>query len=579
MDRELRESVNFSEGDLFCKRLLLYSLFMSDSIYSIITNGIENSIELPQTTKLLNKLLHLRIIQPLSRSFTVDEFIVDRQKLYKYDKERYPFYYNDVIDFYYPNDFILVSGSTTEYIRRNLHESHRIQEKLPDLDNTARMLDYIVTKRLYHFDQTGLTINSFNTIFQELEKGGVSNNQKNILKQRMNRELISIYNRRYLDFSKANIIKNIPQLRVFDAMDIDSNYDYEIYDTILNPLFMRNSLDKIEEFLIEWKEQREFLSQIDFLYGIVTGLIEKYTKNNRNESYQITINRIVSLLKRKINDINFDRICLSRTDGFYLYLSTLQKKLCLPQQDGTFFIAQKGEKMRKVLLPVANNTEFEMVIHVAQTFGLDLQREVNGVNTYYKFKTRCCYGYIVKCEAGSIGAGSSALTLADAISHLEIDTIIFGGIAFGNYKKANDSLKTCDILVSRQLWSYEPGKESEVFIPRGDKVTATPWLLDRFQNSKLEWKDSDVHFGLIASGEKLVNAVEFSKRIMDVEPELIGGEMEGAGMLSVAQRYSISWILVKAISDWGLGKSDEFQKKAAENAFRYIFLTITDFLA
>ena len=63
---------------------------------------------------------------------------------------------------------------------------------------------------------------------------------------------------------------------------------------------------------------------------------------------------------------------------------------------------------------------------------------------------------------------------------------------------------------------------------------------------------------------------------MDSEPELIGGEMEGAGLIAVAERYKKDWILVKAISDWGVDKKDEGQEQASNLAFEYVFRTIKE---
>ena len=64
---------------------------------------------------------------------------------------------------------------------------------------------------------------------------------------------------------------------------------------------------------------------------------------------------------------------------------------------------------------------------------------------------------------------------------------------------------------------------------------------------------------------------------MNQEPELIGGEMEGVGLISVAERYKKDWILVKGISDWGVGKTDTDQVFVARKTFRYVFQTIRDY--
>src|ERR1051326_6899815 len=73
------------------------------------------------------------------------------------------------------------------------------------------------------------------------------------------------------------------------------------------------------------------------------------------------------------------------------------------------------------------------------------------------------------------------------------------------------------------------------------------------------------------SGNKLVNHINFRNRLLGMEPEAIGGEMEGTGIYSAAYRNNVDWIVVKAICDWADGqKNNTHQQLAAENAARFI---------
>jgi nucleoside phosphorylase len=40
-------------------------------------------------------------------------------------------------------------------------------------------------------------------------------------------------------------------------------------------------------------------------------------------------------------------------------------------------------------------------------------------------------------------------------------------------------------------------------------------------------------------------------------------------------KRKIDWIVVKGIADWGINKSDEFQREAALNAVRFTFHVIS----
>ncbi len=115
-------------------------------------------------------------------------------------------------------------------------------------------------------------------------------------------------------------------------------------------------------------------------------------------------------------------------------------------------------------------------------------------------------------------------------------------------------------------------------INRDLKPSATPELIRLFQSCELNWSpgtpETDrptIDYGLMMSGEKLVNDPEFVAELLDREPEALGGEMEAAGLYAGALDFSVRWILVKSICDWGMGKGDKYQKLAAQNSMDFVF--------
>jgi nucleoside phosphorylase len=83
-----------------------------------------------------------------------------------------------------------------------------------------------------------------------------------------------------------------------------------------------------------------------------------------------------------------------------------------------------------------------------------------------------------------------------------------------------------------------------------------------------------VHFGIIASGEKLVDSSDFIKTLKNQKAQLIGGEMEGSGISAVCQRKKHDWIMFKSICDWGENKTKEFQAESAKRAAIYCIRVI-----
>src|SRR2546425_486872 len=182
--------------------------------------------------------------------------------------------------------------------------------------------------------------------------------------------------------------------------------------------------------------------------------------------------------------------------------------------------------------------------------------------------------FLVQSEMGAGGPAGATLVVHEGIKALSPSAVIMVGIAFGLIPEKQ---RLGDILVSRQLAGYELQKSeqgprgAEIIRPRGDRVQSSPRLLSRLRASIFDWQEPKVHFGLVLSGDKLVNYKNFRNKLLGIEPEAIGGEMEGTGVYAAAYRNKVDWILVKAICDWADGRKDDaYQKLAAENAARFI---------
>src|SRR2546421_7847848 len=182
--------------------------------------------------------------------------------------------------------------------------------------------------------------------------------------------------------------------------------------------------------------------------------------------------------------------------------------------------------------------------------------------------------FLVQSEMGAGGPAGASLVVYEGIKALSPSAVIMVGIAFG---LDPEEQRLGDILVARQLVGYELQKieqgpdGAEIIRPRGDRVQASPRLLSRLRASVFDWQGPKLYFGLMLSGDKLVKHKNFRNKLLGIEPEAIGGEMEGTGVYSAAYRNKVDWILVKAICDWADGRKDDaYQQQAAENAARFI---------
>lgn len=187
--------------------------------------------------------------------------------------------------------------------------------------------------------------------------------------------------------------------------------------------------------------------------------------------------------------------------------------------------------------------------------------------------------FMVQSEMGAGGPGAAQQTVQKGIAALSPAAVIMVGIAFGIDAEKHS---IGDILVSDRLMFYDSqrvgtDKKGKLkLIPRGARPDVPALLFNRFQSADLSWDPAraKVTFGLILSGEKLVDNVDFRRQLRELEPEALGGEMEGEGLYTACQDRKVDWILVKAISDWADGHKDqnraEHQQLAARNAASFV---------
>ncbi|MBI3244859.1 MAG: tetratricopeptide repeat protein [Chloroflexi bacterium] len=231
-----------------------------------------------------------------------------------------------------------------------------------------------------------------------------------------------------------------------------------------------------------------------------------------------------------------------------------------------------------VLLVTATNVETRAVFQAfREATGRDPQPQALGDKTYHDLgvvnDTRVS---LVQSEMGAASLGATLQTVQKGLEALKPGAVVMVGIAFGVNEAKQ---KMGDILVAKQLTLYEPGRVGATeTLPRGTRADCSPRLLDRCRSAELYWDGPAVRFGLILSGEKLVDNLEFRQALLKHEPEAIGGEMEGAGLYVACQDARVDWILVKAICDWGDGhKADDKAKRQAEaarNAAQFVLHTL-----
>lgn len=188
----------------------------------------------------------------------------------------------------------------------------------------------------------------------------------------------------------------------------------------------------------------------------------------------------------------------------------------------------------------------------------------------------------------SMGNISAAIATHQAIAVWNPSNIILAGIT-GGIREGNKRYLG-DVIVGEQVVYYEYGKQTpegidrryQAYRPAQILVSAAKQLAQRDWALSITAPRPDgttgrvvpqVHFGVVASGEKVVTDPGLLIELQSDWSQLIGVEMEGAGSAIAAYESGKSpgVLLVKGISDWANAeKADDWQNYAAEASVAFV---------
>jgi nucleoside phosphorylase len=180
-------------------------------------------------------------------------------------------------------------------------------------------------------------------------------------------------------------------------------------------------------------------------------------------------------------------------------------------------------------------------------------------------------------EQGTASAAGMPDTARAAIRRCRPDYVILTGICYG--LRPDQGQQIGDVIVARRVHHIDPRKVTDQpgqpVIPRGVNAGCSPRLLDRFHDGQRTWTATPApapvparaHTGTVLCSSMLVNSRAVVAQLRRDYPDAIAGEMEGIAVYeAAAQDPKPDWIMVKAISDWGYGKTDRAHALAAGNA-------------
>jgi nucleoside phosphorylase len=173
---------------------------------------------------------------------------------------------------------------------------------------------------------------------------------------------------------------------------------------------------------------------------------------------------------------------------------------------------------------------------------------------------------VVLTQSTQMGNVAAAQAVSRAIDVWNPQAVLLVGIAGG--VKTKDISSLGDVVIADQIVAYEPGKirdtglenRWEVYRPSFPLLNAARMLAEdpHWKEVAIPRPDGSnhhrpkVHFGIVASGEKVITATDFVQELQSTWSKLAAVEMEGYGaaLATYAVETAPGFLLIKALSDW-----------------------------
>lgn len=175
-------------------------------------------------------------------------------------------------------------------------------------------------------------------------------------------------------------------------------------------------------------------------------------------------------------------------------------------------------------------------------------------------------------QMGNVAAAVAATRLLEVF---DLETVVNLGIAAG-IDRSKQNLG--DIIIADQIRYYESGKLSERFEVSPSYTDLQSAVLKSLKlahpgswplGASIGGAQRQVHFGTVASGEKVIAQSEFAAALLTQDRKIVGIEMESHGIAAALHGRQEKFLLIRGISDFAdHAKNDSARLSAMEGAVR-----------
>jgi len=268
----------------------------------------------------------------------------------------------------------------------------------------------------------------------------------------------------------------------------------------------------------------------------------------------------------------------------------IKPQIHMPLTTGLAPQPSPGDLRCDVILFVAVTSEEKQLKAVAKGLGLSFEKRLGRHFVYFDLGQVGTFKVLaVRTEMGPFSHDGSAARALLAKAETGATALVSIGMAFGVDRTTQ---KLGDILVSQSLLTYDNRRvHSGFWSSNTDYSDVTPFLAKetllntlRSLAREAEWKEI-VKFGPMLTGGAKIHCGRFRDHLVNAlsreNERVIGGEMEGVGLLSASNPEAPSWVVVKGICDFADKRRDAEVKiwrgLACENAARFVLTALRDF--
>lgn len=583
LNRELYRELNLKKRELdrILKETLAVTWLTSyEPMVTSIAFVWEVYVDYPNTRAFLLELLKNDCLKLISAFFTVDEFLASNRILYRNECARYKMYFSNTptaLLSFCPD--IHKSSNTTVTLENTLtgwaETGSSALFKTEEDEKLILAKGKEIKTALHYREDRAITISLFDNL------------QSNVYyKKQLARNLSLIHINDYMQAINGDIVTGILCLNFYDRLAVD----YPFRDFILNKKIISICDQRAMEYtnfcrLIQCKDDQLKSFFASTLRDIVKCLYKIYAKTEVNPyNIRYTI----------LNRLTEAQGCLSvvndkeQISWALLTYRIQQLDEYFKKNDMRYRVIRTEKDMIKImLLCTATDAETDAIINKAEELGLQVvPSKYENIQVFHLGILGKLNLYLTQTEMGTERMGSARDKIRDLAKIMKPNYILSTGICYGLKpagRKYPDGNHIGDVIVANQIQMYETQKIVEKggqmkFIPRGDKAPVSTELLDAFHTAKHLYRNkcAEISFGLLLTGNLLVNSRTVVGKLKEIFLEPINGDMEAGGIYSACHDNGIKWIAVKAISDWGYDKTDEHQRLARQNLYDFLFFVLSE---